>query len=193
MATATLFVLPATPDRMRALLVIGLLATLALAGCTSGNGGSPSASPSPSAAASVNPKSVEVTTGLGTVTSAGVAGTSFSNGAPAVTFDVKANATLIYIEMRWASPVVDLDIAMSSPNSGNTQGVGNPDYIGSGGGPGTPDSPATMTLKGGDVIKGGWTGGAFANGAAAQQDYEMAVSVFYGAKEVPSGYTGFSS
>lgn len=114
-----------------------------------------------------------------------------SVGGTTSDFKVDEGATLVFAELKWDSPVIDLNVALRSPAAGQTGTANNFDHTGSGGNPGMPNSPETLTISGADVLAGDWQGTAFANGAAAEQDYQLAVTVFYGATEVPAGYTAF--
>ncbi len=156
------------------------------AGCL---GSEPETVPAPDIEDDDTPPEVDATApkvfrGTGTVVaSAGPLATSQGGG----TATVGDGATVLFVEWRWDDPVQDLDGALSSPSAGETQGVENIDYTASGGSPGNPDSPHTLTISAPEI--GDWSVSMIANGGSAQVEYEFAATVFYG--DVPTGYTAF--
>ncbi|HUR63163.1 MAG TPA: hypothetical protein VM241_01645 [Candidatus Thermoplasmatota archaeon] len=169
---------------MRTLLVASCAALLLLAGCagttttTSGNG--------TTTLSATLPAKPQVLSDDGTVTAGIGARVSFTLGAPGVTPGVQGNATLLYVEMAWAGPT-DLDLCVHTPSSGMTGTAQNCDGKGGGGLPGMPDSPIRLTYTAPE--KGAWSVAPTVNGAAAQTDYRLRVTLFHGETTVPAGYT----
>ncbi len=157
-------------------LAIGLL--FILAGCVS-------APPDPTTQedADLPPMNV-VTSGSGMITlSAG--GLSATQGGGAVV--VEPDARILFVEWAWDDPLVDLDGALGSPSAGTTQDVQNIDHTASGGAPGSPDSPHSLTILAPEP--GTWAVSMTANGAATNVEYRFAATVFYAADAVPEGYS----
>jgi hypothetical protein len=175
---------------MRTLLFASCAALLLLAGCTgttTTTTGSGTTGPASGAMVMGKP---EVVSDKGTITAGLGAGVSFTLGAAGAAPGVQGNVTLLYIELRWTGPV-DLGLCVNTPSGGNTAGAANCDSgVKNGGLPGMPDSPVHATYV--DPEQGDWKAFPDANGAAAQTDYELAVTLFHGEREVPAGYTAFT-
>lgn len=175
---------------MRPLIALLLALAVAFSGCASdskdeqdpgtGDGGSVVNN------TTVGPK---VFTGTGTVVaSAGTSqtgGGGFSQGG--LEFAVEVGATLLFAEIEWDDPVQDLDMGLASPESGSAAGERNWDHTASGGMPGAPDSPHSLTIP--SPLAGDWFGGALANGASGNLPYRIVVTVFHGETSVPEGYS----
>lgn len=157
---------------------------LVLSGCagTPASTSSPTSGPQPATGAAMP----QVLRDQGTLTAGVGAGLSLTLGAGGVAPSVKANVTLMLIELRWAGPV-DLDLCIQSPSSENTAGVGECEDLGDGGMPGLPDSPVQVAIPAPE--QGAWTISPYADGAAAETEYELAVTLFRGETAVPAGYT----
>ncbi len=165
--------------------ILAVAALFVLAGCLNAPGSDPIDPNDPDNPD--NPGGVPgnaVTTGSGlVVASAGpLAG---SQGGGEVMVD--AGARLLFVEWQWDDPVVDLDGALSSPSAGDTQGVANIDHTATGGSPGAPDSPHSLTVQGPEP--GSWAVSMIANGGAANTEYRFAATVFYDTDVVPEGYS----
>jgi hypothetical protein len=119
--------------------------------------------------------------------SVSVQGMGGSLGGAAVPFNVTSNVTLLYVEIAWEDPVQDIDLALASPDAGMTGTAQNFDYVQSGGMPGAPDSPHSITIP--SPAAGDWLASAFADGAAAMVDYRVAITLFHGEDAVPAGYS----
>ena len=176
---------------------LALLAALlaALSGCMSGAGDDDqSAIPSDTTDADgdgvADPKVVD---GSGTIMAgAGTPVLSFNNGGGSADFAVSANVTLLYAELSWSSPIVALDLCVHAPSDGaNEAGVPICGEVVDGGGPGTPTGLVTYTLASPEVGDG-WTINPYLDGPAAQQDFQLKVTLFYGETEVPAGYTALA-
>lgn len=113
----------------------------------------------------------------------------FALGSGGVDFNVKEGATLLLAEIRWDDPAFDINLALSSPDAGETGTARNYDHVANGGSPGSPDSPHSLTVEAPKA--GAWGASAFANGAAANVEYEIVVTVFFEGDAVPEGYSGF--
>ncbi len=131
----------------------------------------------------------ESTRGSAVVTGAGVEGASGGFGGAAATITAREGATLLYAEIQWADPVFDIDLALSSPAEDHSANPVMYDHTVSGGSPGSPDSPHSITIQA--PAAGEWLGSAFANGVGVEVAYDVALTVFYGETTVPDGYTGF--
>lgn len=183
---------------MRTLLacLLALCLSAALAGCSDdngGDGGTPTGAPptdDDNETAQDTTFRLNGTSGVG----AGVPmGPSLSSQGDSLDFTVEENATLIFAELAWDDPVVDLDLALRSPNAVDQGNIQTYDHTAQGGGPGQPDSPHSLTLTGADVVPGDWRGTTFASGASAGVPFRMAVSVFYGETEVPEGFSALNA
>lgn len=171
---------------MRIFLSLVLLVALLSAGCTDAPEDTDQDDTQDTTNTETNATAPEpkVFTGSGTATASTSVG-GFSSGGLEAT--VEQGATLLYAELQWDDPVADLDLALSSPSSGSAAGEINYDHSASGGSPGSPDSPHSLTIESPEA--GGWVGGAVANGAAADVQYTIVATVFYGETAVPGGYT----
>jgi hypothetical protein len=160
-----------------------LLLLVALAGCS--DGGGPGDGPL-LVDDEGNPLPAEPTVihGTGSITASGPV---LAVGGASTAFTVPDNATLLYAELEWDDPVQDLDLALASPDAGMTGTAQNFDLRASGGMPGSPDSPHSLTVP--MPAAGAWQASAFANGAGAMADYRVAVTLFYVETAVPAGYT----
>lgn len=176
---------------MRALLPIlaGLL--LLLPGCVSSSDDDPTPIPSDATDADgdgqADPKVVD---GSGTIQAgAGTPVVSTSSGGGSADFSVSANVTLLYAELEWSSPVVALDLCVHAPSDGaNEAGVPICGEVVDGGGPGTPAGRIAY-VRAAPESGDGWTINPYLDGPAAQQDYVLKVTLFYGESEVPAGYS----
>ena len=176
---------------MRALLPLlaGLL--LLLPGCVSssrddGAGPIPSDATDADGDGRADPKVID---GSGTIQAgAGTPVISTSSGATSADFAVSANVTLLYAEMEWSSPIIALDLCVHAPADGQTQGVDNCGEVVDGGGPGTPAGRLTFSRASPEAGEG-WSISPYLDGPAAQQDYVLKVTLFYGETEVPASYT----
>lgn len=176
---------------MRSILVV--VSLVALSGCLSGSSGNddgggllgPDLDGDGKADPVVHDGSGMVTAGAGTPV------ISFTNGAGGSEFSVPANATLLYVELAWDSPVVALDLCIHAPADGDTQGIPNCGVVQDGGGPGTPAGLVTYTLAS-PSAGAGWTATVFPDGPAVNQAYQLKVTVFLGETTVPPGYTALA-
>ena len=108
-------------------------------------------------------------------------------GGEPVLFSVASNVTLVYAEIVWEDEVQDIDLALASPSAGMTGNAQNFDHVASGGAPGSPDSPHSLTVVAPEA--GEWQASAFANGAAGMVEYRIVVTMFHGEVAVPAGYS----
>lgn len=169
---------------MRIALAVCLVVLLALAGCSDGSDGGPSPSTGPVDDDRPIAASPQVVKGTGSITASAPVVSLGSSGVP---FTVDSNVTLLFAEIVWTDPVQDIDLALASPDAGVTGAAQNYDFIASGGSPGLPDSPHSLTIP--NPVQGSWLASAFANGAAVMVEFDIAVTLFYGESSVPSGYT----
>lgn len=169
---------------MRIALASSLLALLALAGCSDGGDETPAPAGPVDANGEPLDAAPQVIKGTGTITASGPV---LSLGDAGIPFGVGANVTLLYAEIVWSDPVQDIDLALASPAAGTTGTAQNFDIIANGGSPGAPDSPHSLTVA--NPAQGEWQASAFANGAAAMLEYDVAITLFHGETAVPPGYT----
>jgi hypothetical protein len=170
---------------MRLILTLAVTSLLALSGCLDGDGdGATSSSSSSTVPPDVTPGQPTVVHGSGTITASGPV---LAIGGASIPFTVDGNVTLLFAEIAWDDPVQDIDLALASPSAGMTGAAQNYDHLATGGMPGAPDSPHSLTLPAPEA--GGWQASAFANIVAAQIEYRIAVTLFYGETAVPEGYT----
>ncbi|HEX2066825.1 MAG TPA: hypothetical protein VHI93_08440, partial [Candidatus Thermoplasmatota archaeon] len=146
---------------------------LLLSGCAGLSDPSPTPT-GPSGPGTADLAKPQVLRDTGTVTAGVGVGLSLTFGAPGVGPSVKDNVTLMHIELRWSGPA-DLNLCIHKPSSGSTGAASNCEAGGDGGAPGMPDSPLRITIP--SPEKGAWTISPYANGAAAQTDYELAVTL----------------
>ncbi len=175
---------------MRPLLALlaGLL--LLLPGCVSSDDDGATPIPDDAVDADGDGKAdPRVIDGSGTIAAgAGTPVVSTSNGGGSADFAVSANVTLLYAEMTWSSPIVALDLCIHAPSDGQTQGVDNCGAVADGGGPGTPSGHVEYELANPEAGEG-WSINPYLDGPAAQQEYQLKVTLFYGETSVPAGYT----
>lgn len=156
---------------------------LALAGCAEGGQEAPWTGP-----VDENGDPIEmaptVIQGTGSITASGPV---LAVGGEATPFTVTPGVTLLFAEIQWEDPVQDVDLALASPEAGMTGTAQNFDFLASGGSPGMPDSPHSLTIP--NPQAGDWQASAFANGAAAMLEYHVAITLFHGETAVPSGYS----
>lgn len=161
-------------------LLVGVL-LLGMSGCLS----SPSSSAPPMhAGTAADPAPATIVRGTGSIAASGPA---LAVGGASIPFTVTSNVTLLFAEIAWDDPVQDIDLALASPEAGMTGTAQNFDYVATGGMPGAPDSPHSLTIP--SPTAGDWQASAFANGAAAMVDYRIVVTLFHGEATVPAGYS----
>lgn len=178
---------------MRSVLALAFTLVLALSGCLSGSndGGANGDLPGPDLDGDGKADPI-VHDGSGSVQAGG--GTpviSFTNGAGGAEFTVPDNATLLFIELAWDSPAVALDLCIHAPADGDTQGVPNCGTVADGGGPGTPTNLVQATVSS-PAAGSGWTATVYPDGPAANQAYQLKVTIFLGEGAVPEGYTALT-
>ena len=177
---------------MREPLALLAALLLALSGCMSsstddGQSALPSDATDADGDGAADPKVVD---GSGTIQAgAGTPVLSFNNGGGSADFAVTGNVTLLHAELAWSSPIVALDLCVHAPSDGaNEAGVPICGVVQDGGGPGTPSGLVTYTLAAPEVGEG-WSISPYLDGPAAQQDFELKVTLFYGETAVPAGYS----
>ncbi|HUR24587.1 MAG TPA: hypothetical protein VM327_01045 [Candidatus Thermoplasmatota archaeon] len=147
-----------------------------LAGCIGGD-----ANDRRSESGTVPPSVVD---GTGMITASGPV---FALGGESLQFTVEDNVTLVFAEIVWEDEVQDLDLALASPSAGMTGNAQNFDHVASGGAPGSPDSPHSLTIVTPET--GAWQASAFANGVGGMVEYRIVVTMFHGESAVPVGYS----
>ena len=176
--------------RLLAFLAVGLL----LSGCMSSPGGEPAPIPAETVDADGDGRAdPQVLDGSGTIEAgAGTPVVSFNTGGAGAEFAVSANVTLLFAELSWSSPIVALDLCVHAPSDGtNEAGVPVCGVVQDGGGPGTPTGLVTYELASPEPGDG-WSLSPYLDGPAAQQDYQLKVTLFYGEASVPAGYSALA-
>lgn len=134
----------------------------------------------------------KVLDGSGTITAGvGTPALSFQSGGVGAEFTVTGNVTLVYVEMAWESPAIALDLCIHAPSDGDQAGVPTCGVVEDGGMPGLPANLVTHT-RAAPEAGAGWTASPFIDGAAANQDFQLKVTLFYGETAVPDGYTALA-
>ena len=175
-------------------LLAAAIAALLLSGCTSSPGDDPAQLPSETVDADGDGRAdPQVIDGSGTIEAgAGTPVVSFNTGGSAAEFTVSDNVTLLFAELAWSSPIVALDLCVHAPSDGvNEAGVPVCGVVQDGGGPGTPSGLVTYELAAPEA-GAGWSLSPYLDGPAAQQDYQLKVTLFYGESSVPAGYTALA-
>jgi hypothetical protein len=163
---------------MRWTLGLAFALALAFAGCLDPRPGDGAAEDRPAWDAPT------VVDGTGMITASGPV---LAVGGESLPFTVGSNVTLAYAEIVWEDEVQDIDLALASPSAGMTGNAQNFDHIASGGAPGSPDSPHSLTIEAPEA--GPWQASAFANGVSGMVEYRIVVTLFHGEAAVPPGYS----
>jgi hypothetical protein len=168
-------------------------ALLALPGCLSDGGDDDGAgTPDPDDPDPPLGAEPKVFDGSGTIQAgAGTPVISFVNGATGAEFTVPANATLLFVELAWSSAAVALDLCIHAPSDGDTQGVPNCGVVEDGGSPGMPAGLVTHT-RAAPEAGSGWGANPYVDGPAADQDFELKVTLFFGETSVPEDYSALA-
>lgn len=125
-----------------------------------------------------------VVEGTGMITASGPV---LAVGGETMAFTAGSDVTLVFAEIAWDDEAQDIDLALASPSAGMTGNAQNFDHVASGGAPGSPDSPHSLTITAPEA--GEWQASAFGNGVAGMVEYRIAVTLFHGEAAVPPGYS----
>lgn len=154
--------------RLPALLLVPLLA----AGCLGGDGDAPSATTEDDGVARASTLDAQVEQFSGTLTvGVGVAGVGYLLPSDLFEVDVGANATGLVIELTWTDAREDLDLAIFAPDG--TRANHADGTVGAG------DSPLKVVLPAADIQEGTYAFRVLGK-AAAQEDFQLYVSIFQG-------------
>ena len=163
---------------MNRTLVLAFAVAAAFAGCLDAGPGAEGSESEPAWQPPTIVKGTGVLTASGPVLAVG------GEGLP---FTVGSNVTLVHAEIVWEDEVQDIDLALASPSAGMTGNAQNFDHIASGGAPGSPDSPHSLTILAPEA--GDWQASAFGNGVAGMVEYRLVVTMFHGEAALPPGYS----
>ena len=170
-------------------------ALLALPGCLSDGGADDDSGTSdpndPDPPMGAGPKVID-SSGLITAGAGNEFTGSVRLGTASPEFSVPENATLLFVELAWDSPAVALDLCVHAPSDG-IDAAGYP-ICGEnvdGGSAGMPTNLVTYSRVEPEAGSG-WIVDTFSDGPAANQEYVIKVTLFFGETAVPEGYSALT-